>query len=112
MLDLVATCEISLVVVLSSCGARTSHCGGFSCFRAPALKHGLRMVLSCHKAYGILPEQGSNSCPLHWQAASEQLDHQGNQVADFLWLVGGGDTYCNQLTLYLLCFALSLASLS
>ena len=26
--------------------------------------------LSCFEACGILPEQGLNSCPLHWQADS------------------------------------------
>ena len=27
--------------------------------------------------HGIFPDQGSNPCPLHWQADSLPLDHQG-----------------------------------
>ena len=31
---------------------------------------------SCSTACGILPDQGSNPCPLHWQADSQPLCHQ------------------------------------
>ena len=33
--------------------------------------------LSCSVACGIFPDQGSNLCPLHWQANSLMLGHQG-----------------------------------
>ena len=33
---------------------------------------------SCSTACGILPDQGSNPCPLHCQADSQQLCHQGS----------------------------------
>ena len=33
---------------------------------------------SCSVACGIFPDQGSNPCPLHWQADSQPLRHQGN----------------------------------
>ena len=33
---------------------------------------------SCSAACGILPDQGSNPCPLHWQADSQPLSHQGS----------------------------------
>ena len=33
---------------------------------------------SCSVACGILPDQGSNPCPLHWQADSQPLRHQGS----------------------------------
>ena len=33
---------------------------------------------SCSVACGILPDQGSNPCPLHRQADSQPLHHQGN----------------------------------
>ena len=33
---------------------------------------------SCPTAYGIFPDQGSNPCPLHWQADSQPLRHQGS----------------------------------
>ena len=34
--------------------------------------------LSCSAACGILPDQGSNPRPLHWQADSQPLRHQGS----------------------------------
>ena len=33
---------------------------------------------SRNTACGILPDQGSNPCPLHWQADSQPLRHQGS----------------------------------
>ena len=76
------------------CGARASHCGGFSCFRARDLGARASVVLarglwsagsvvvvhglSCSAACGIFPDQGSNSCPLHWQMDSYPLHHQGS----------------------------------
>ena len=35
---------------------------------------------SCSAACGILPDQGSNLCPLHWQADSQPLRHQGSPI--------------------------------
>ena len=32
----------------------------------------------------ILPTQGSNLCPLHWQADSQPLDHQASPVFQYL----------------------------
>ena len=40
---------------------------------------------SCSTAYGIVPDQGSNPCPLHWQADSQPLRHQGSPLK-FSWL--------------------------
>ena len=34
--------------------------------------------LSCPAACGIFPDQGSNPCPLRWQADSQPLRHQGS----------------------------------
>ena len=75
-------------------GAQASHCGGFSPCRARALGARASVVvarrlsscgmwalgaqasvvvahgLSCSTACGIFPDQGSNPCPLHWQADS------------------------------------------
>ena len=54
--------------------ARASHCSGFSCCGAQALGAWASVVvargLSCSVACGIFPDQGSNPCPLHWQADS------------------------------------------
>ena len=33
---------------------------------------------SSSAACGIFPDQGSNPCPLHWQADSQPLRHQGS----------------------------------
>ena len=38
---------------------------------------------SCSAACGIFPDQGSNPCPLHWQADSQPLRHQGSPHLDF-----------------------------
>ena len=35
---------------------------------------------SCSAACGIFSDQGSNPCPLHWQADSQPLRHQGSPV--------------------------------
>ena len=39
---------------------------------------------------GILPDQGLNPCPLHWQADSLPLVPQGSPASFCLWLVVGG----------------------
>ena len=39
---------------------------------------------SCSTACGIFPDQGSNPCPLHWQADSQPLRHQGSPLHFFL----------------------------
>ena len=71
---------------LSSWAAQAPHSSGFSCCGAPALgtqhmgsvvvEHGL----SCFVACGIFPDQGLNLCPLHWQADSYPLYHQGSPM--------------------------------
>ena len=40
---------------------------------------------SCSAACGIFPDQGSNLCPLHWQADSQPLRHQGSPSFTFLY---------------------------
>ena len=84
------------------CGAQASHYRDFSYCGAQPLGHagfsscdtGLVVVvngLSCSKAYGIFPEQGSNSCPLRWQADSYPLRHQGSPLifkTTFIYLSG------------------------
>ena len=34
--------------------------------------------LSCHVACGVFPKQRLNPCPMHWQADSQPLGHQGS----------------------------------
>ena len=53
--------------LLSSCGMQASHCGGVPCWDLWALHTWASVVvmhgLSCPKACGIFPDQGSNLCP-------------------------------------------------
>ena len=42
--------------------------------------HGLSSSAAC----GIFPDQGSNLCPLHWQADSQPLRHQGSPHVIFV----------------------------
>ena len=39
---------------------------------------------SCSASCGIFPDQGSNPCPLHWQADSQPLRHQGSPCILFI----------------------------
>ena len=84
--------------LLSCCTVWASHWGGFSCCRAQGLQQlwcmgsvvtaprlqsaGSVVVTWAQWLYGMwdLLEQGSNPCPLHWQADSQPLDHQGSPV--------------------------------
>ena len=84
------------------CGARASHCCGFSLSwllllqSTGSTRAGSVVVAhgsSCSVACGIFPDQGSNPCPLHRQADSQPLRHQGSPVFIFkinlfiyLWL--------------------------
>ena len=40
---------------------------------------------SCSAACGIFPDQGPNPCPLHWQADSQPLRHQGSPLISILF---------------------------
>ena len=81
---------LSLVAV---CGAHSSlRCTGLSLSRPLLLRStgsrraGSVVVAhgpSCPAACGIFPDQGSNPCPLHWQADSQPLRHQGSPGAAF-----------------------------
>ena len=76
--------------LLTSCRRRTARCAGFSCCGAEPLGAWASVVstrmgsvvaaqrLSHSVAHGIFLDQGSNSCPLHWQADSYPLYHQGS----------------------------------
>ena len=61
-----ADLSLSWPLLLRSIGSR--------CAGSVVVAHGP----SCSAACGIFPDQGSNPCPLHWQAHSQPLHHQGN----------------------------------
>ena len=76
-----------LSLVVASGDHSSSRCAGLSPSRPLLLRstHSRRagsVIVahgpSCSMACGILPDQGSNPCPLHWQADSQPLRHQGS----------------------------------
>ena len=82
-----------LSLVAASGGHSSSRCAGLSLSRLLLLwstgsrRAGSVIVAhgpSCSAACGILPDQGSNPCPLHGQADSQPLRHQGSPFMNFL----------------------------
>ena len=78
--------------VAASGGHSSSRCAGLSKSRPlPLRSTGSRRAgsvivahgPSCSAACGIFPDQGSNPCPLHWQADSQPLRHQGSPHSYF-----------------------------
>ena len=81
-----------LSLVVASRGHSSSRCAGLSLSRPLLLRStgsgrsGSVVVAhgpSCSAACGIFPDQGSNPCPLHWQADSQPLRHQGSPHMSF-----------------------------
>ena len=85
-----------LSLVAASGGQSSSRCAGPSLSRPLLLRstgsrragsvivaHGPR----CSAACGIFPDQGSNPCPLHWQADSQPLRHQGSPFLRFCTVI-------------------------
>ena len=81
-----------LSLVAASGGHSSSRCTGLSLSRPLLLQStgsrraGSVVVAhgpSCSVARGIFPDQGSNPCPLHWQADSQPLLHQGSPMRTF-----------------------------
>ena len=80
-------CARAFSLLAASGGHSSSRCAGLSLSRPLLLRStgsrcaGSAIVAhgpSCSAACGILPDQGSNPCPLHWQADSQPLRHQGS----------------------------------
>ena len=78
-----------LSLVAASGGHSSSRCAGLSLSRPLLLRStssrcaGSVVVAhgpSCSAVCGIFPDQGSNPCPLHWQADCQPLCHQGSPV--------------------------------
>ena len=85
-----------LSLVEASRGHSSSWCAGLSLSRPLLLQStgsrraGSVIVAhgpSCSAACGILPDQGSNPCPLHWQADSQPLRHQGSPTTCLLTII-------------------------
>ena len=82
-----------LSLVAASGGHSSSRCAGLSLLQPLPLRStgsrpaGSVIVAhgpSCSAACGIFPDQGLNPCPLHWQADSQPLRHQGSPVFHFI----------------------------
>ena len=82
-----------LSLVVASGGHSSSRCAGLSLSQPLLLQStgsrraGSVIVAhgpSCSAACGIFPDQGSNPCPLHWQADSQPLRYQGSPSWLFL----------------------------
>ena len=91
---------LSLVAV--SGGHSSSRCAGLSLSRPLLLRstssrragsaivaHGPSRSAAC----GIFPDQGSNPCPLHWQADSQPLRHHGSPAGGFLTTAPPGKSW-------------------
>ena len=74
VLYIICGCAGSSSWAFSSCGACASPCAGFSVLQSVGSRRaGSGVVVhrrSCSKASGVFQDQGSNPCPLHWQADS------------------------------------------
>ena len=64
---------------------------GSRCAGSAVVAHGP----SCSAARGILPNQGSNPCPLHWQADSQPLRHQGSPARMLFLLLPYVTNFCS-----------------
>ena len=97
-----------LSLFAASGGHSSSRCAGLSLSRPLLLRstgcrragsvivaHGLSSSAAC----GIFPDQGSNPCPLHRQADSQPLRHQGSPVRTFNIYSFSQFQICNTLLL-------------
>ena len=82
-----------LSLVVASGGHSSSWCAGLSLswpllLRSTGSRRAGSVVVahgpSCSAARGIFPDQGSNPCPLHWQADSQPPCHQGSPDINFM----------------------------
>ena len=78
--------------VVASRGHSSSRCAGLSLsrpllLRSTGSRHAGSVIVAhgprCSVACGIPPDQGSNPCPLNWQADSQPLRHQGSPQSQF-----------------------------
>ena len=81
-----------LSLVAASGGHSSSQCTGLSLswpllLRSTGSRRAGAVIVahgpSCSAACGIFPDQCLNPCPLHWQADSQQLCHQGSPNMKF-----------------------------
>ena len=87
---------LGLSLVAAGGGHSSSQCAGLSLswpllLRSTGSRRAGSVVVahgpSCSTACGIFPDQGSNLCPLHWQADSQPLCHQGSPQPEHSWML-------------------------
>ena len=85
-----------LSLVVASRGHSSSRCAGLSLsqpllLRSTGSRHAGLVIVAhgpiCSAACGNFLHQGSNPCPLHWQADSQPLRHQGSPLFFFFLAV-------------------------
>ena len=93
---------LGLSLIAASGGHSSSRCAGLSLSRPLLLRStgsrsaGSVVVAhgpSCSAACGVFPDQGLNPCPLHWQADSQPLRHQGSPAGGFLTTAPPGKSW-------------------
>ena len=53
--------------------------------------------LAAPQHVGVFPDQGSNPCPLHWQADCLSLDHQGSPISgSWVTVIFNGSKRCSK----------------
>ena len=93
-----------LSLVVASEGHSSSRCAGLSSSRPLLLwstgsrragsvivAHGPSRSVAC----GIFPDRGTNPCPLHWQADSQPLRHQGSPNSVHFYFLPFPSTFCS-----------------
>ena len=109
-----------LSLVVASGIHSSSRCMGLSLswsllLRSTGSRHTGSVVVahgpSCSVARGIFPDQGSNPCPLHWQADSQPLRHQGSPRVIFFiingyWILSKAFSACIEMIIWFLLFNL------
>ena len=99
---------LGLSLVAASGGHSSSRCAGLSLswpllLRSTGSRRAGSAVVahgpSCSAACGISPDQGSNPCPLHWQADSQPLRHQGSPVL-FIFILQQNEFYFFDLEIW------------
>ena len=95
-----------LSLVVASGGHSSSQCAGLSLsrpflFRSTGSRCAGSVIVahgpSCSAARGIFPDQGSNPCPLHRQADSQPLRHQGSPKLRFFKIKVSPSDCCRTL---------------
>ena len=67
---------------------------------------------SCSAACEIFPDQGSNPCPLHWQADSQPLRHQGSPATGFVDVNSSSKLCIHSLVSSIYCQRLDIKTIS